>query len=341
MLEVDIQGIRGNSSARFQFRAPPGITAIVGPSGAGKTSLLRVLAGLDIPQRGRISLNEAPLTGAPEMRQIGMVFQEPRLLPHLNIRSNIELGRQSNVPIDQLAHDLGINELFDRMPHGLSGGEKQRVMIARALFGSPKLMLFDEPLSAIDPRLKAELIALVRQHFADAKIPVLYVTHQMDEAAQLANQLIAIDAGQIIANGPIAETMAKLDGAAFFENGITSVLNGRVAAIDKRFDLAQIAIGEQLVDLPARNMAVGEDVRLRVWARDVLLAKERLVGVSARNQLLGTVETITTTDQAHADILVRVEGSLVRARVMCKTVSDMEMAVGQSIFVVFKSASVE
>lgn len=341
MLEVDIQGIRGNSSARFQFRALPGITAIVGPSGAGKTSLLRALAGLDVPLSGSISLNETPLTGASEMRDIGMVFQEPRLLPHLNIRSNIGLGRQSDVLIDQLAHDLGINALLDRMPHGLSGGEKQRVMIARALFGSPKLMLFDEPLSAIDPRLKADLIALVRQHFADAKIPVLYVTHQMDEAAQLANELIAIDAGQIVAQGPIAETMAKLDGAAFFENGITSVLNGRVAAIDKRFDLAQITIGEQLVDLPARNMAVGEEVRLRVWARDVLLAKERLVGVSARNQLLGTVEIISMTDQAHADILVRVEGSLVRARVMCKTVSDMEMAVGQPIFVVFKSASVE
>ncbi len=245
------------------------------------------------------------------------------------------------MPIDELVQELGIDALLDRMPHGLSGGEKQRVMIARALFGAPKLMLFDEPLSAIDPRLKAELITLVRLHFSSAKIPVLYVTHQMDEAAQLANDLIAIEAGQIVAQGPIADTMAKLDGAAFFENGITSVLNGRVASIDKRFDLAQIAIGDQQVDLPSRDMNVGDDVRLRVWARDVLLAKERLDGVSARNQLQGVVEAISTTDQAHADILVRVEGSLVRARVMCKTVSDMEMAVGQPIIVVFKSASVE
>jgi molybdate transport system ATP-binding protein len=341
MLEVKIKGTRGNPSAQYEFDAGPGITAIVGPSGAGKTSLLRVIAGLDHPVSGTISLGGVAMPEKAEHRQIGMVFQEPRLLPHYTVQQNIELGRSGVISASQLAVQLGISDLIERFPHSLSGGEKQRVMIGRALFGAPRLMLFDEPLSAIDPRLKADLLTLIRTHFAQANIPVLYVTHQMEEAAQLAQNLIAIDQGKIVAQGPLAQTMAQLDGPAFFENGITSLLSGTVAAIDTEFDLATIGVGAQHVDLPRKALNVGDQVRLRIWARDVLLSKERLKGVSARNQLQGEIETIRSFDRSQADVLVRVEGEIVRARVMAKTIADLQMVVGQSTYVVFKSASVE
>jgi len=341
MLDVNVRGTRGNPEAEYRFSAAPGITAIVGPSGAGKTSLLRVIAGLDLPETGSIKLtgNDLPVSAA--QRQVGMVFQEPRLLPHYSVAQNIELGRQGPQSAKVLAERLGIDHLLHRYPAGLSGGEKQRVMIGRALFGAPKLILFDEPLSAIDPRLKADLIQLVRKHFAKAEVPVLYVTHQMEEAAQLAQNLIAIENGKIVAQGPIGETMARLDGPAFFENGITSLLSGTVQSIDDEYGLARISIGQQQVDLPRRDLKVDEQVRLRIWARDVLLAKNRLVGVSARNQLEGQIEMIRTFDRSQAEVLVRVEGEIVRARVMVKTIAELEMVIGQSVFVIFKSASVE
>lgn len=341
MLEVRIKGTRGNPSARYAFDAGSGITAVVGPSGAGKTSLLRVIAGLDRPLSGTVSLGGVELADKAEQRQIGMVFQEPRLLPHYTVEQNIELGRRGDISARQLADQLGIADLFDRFPSSLSGGEKQRVMIARALFGAPKLMLFDEPLSAIDPRLKGDLLSLIRRSFSKANIPVLYVTHQMDEAAQLAQNLITIDLGEIVAQGPLAQTMAQLDGPAFFENGITSLLSGSVSAIDDEFDLATIGVGTQQVDLPRKSLNVGDQVCLRIWARDVLLAKERLTGVSARNQLHGEIETIRLLDRSQADVLVRVEGDIVRARVMAKTIADLQMTIGQSVYVIFKSASVE
>ena len=341
MLEVDVRGLRGNSNAKFKFAAKSGITAIVGPSGAGKTSLLRAIAGLDGVNGGQVKLNGDVLQPKSEMRQIGMVFQEPRLLPHLTILQNIELGRTGPKLAADLAEQLGISSLLARFPKYLSGGEKQRVMIGRALYGAPKLMLFDEPLSAIDQHLKRELIDLIRTQFAQANIPVLYVTHQIEEAAQLAHSLIAIESGKIVAQGPLASTMAKLDGPSFFENGITSVLSGAVTGIDQRFGLATISVGQQQVDLVQNSLNLGDKVQLRIWARDVLLAKDRLTGVSARNQLAGEVLSIDRVDLAQSDVLVRIEGEMVRARIMNKTVAELDMAVGQQVFVVFKSVSIE
>ncbi|MGJ8528039.1 molybdenum ABC transporter ATP-binding protein [Maritalea sp.] len=341
MLEVDVQGIRGNPNAQYRFTAKAGITAIVGPSGAGKTSLLRAIAGLDEVRGGQIKLTGEVLPPKPEKRQLGMVFQEPRLLPHLNILQNIDLERVGPKPAAEIADQLGIGQLLGRSPRHLSGGEKQRVMIARALFGAPKMMLFDEPLSAIDPHLKSELVDLIRTQFGQANIPVLYVTHQIEEAAQLAHSLIAIEEGHIVAQGPLAATMAKLDGPSFFENGITSILSGLVTGIDQRFGLATVSVGQQQVDLVQKSLKLGDKVQLRIWARDVLLAKDRLTGVSARNQLAGEILSIDKVDIAHSDVLVRVEGEMVRARIMNKTAAELDMAVGHKIFVVFKSVSIE
>jgi len=341
MLSVRVTQMRGFAQSEIKLVIGAGITALVGPSGAGKTSLLRIIAGLDASGDSEIALNGKALNGAPELRDVGMVFQEPRLLPHLSVRQNIELRRQSERSVETIAGDLGISALLDRQPIDLSGGEKQRVMIARALFGQPKIMLFDEPLSAIDPVLKSELIALIRNHFQDAGIPVVYVTHQIEEAAQLASQLVAIDNGAIVAHGPLSDTMAQLNDDIFFENGVTSVLDGNVSGIDEKFELATISIGAQEVQLARRDLSIGDAVRLRIWARDVILASQKQTSLSARNQLQGQIESIVPFDKAQSDVLVRVEGALIRSRIMSKTAFDLDLKEGQHTFVIFKSASID
>ena len=341
MLEVNIQGTSRLPDAAFSFTAPKGITAIVGPSGAGKTTLLRALAGLDEIVSGEVHLNGELLIAPTEQRQIGMVFQEARLLPHLTVQKNIELGRKSPVAVSELATQLGIEQHLPSYPRQLSGGERQRVMIARALFGAPKMILLDEPLSALDPELRTSLIAVIREQFQEADIPVLYVTHQMEEAAQLAQNLIIVEGGNIIAQGDVARTMAERGVAEQFDRGVSSTLVGRVSEIDAQYHIARVAVGEQIVEIASNGRELNEEIKLRVWSRDIILAKHPLHDMSARNQLLGEVAAIESVNDAQMDVHVIVEGSTMIARVMRKTVVDMGLEIGRPVYLVFKSASVE
>jgi molybdate transport system ATP-binding protein len=341
MLELQIAGTTRLNDANWQIKIPKGITAIVGPSGAGKTSLLRAIAGLDGLAAGKVLLSGKTLEQKPQARNVGMVFQEPRMLNHLSVKENIALGRKSDQRVEEIATQLGIEKLLDRSPAKLSGGEQQRVMIARALFVPPKIMLLDEPLSAVDPRLKSQLLQLVRELFAQRDIPTLYVTHHMDEAAKIADQLLVMRAREIVDFGPVAETMVRLQGDEFFERGVSSLLQGEVHAVEQDFELAEVQIGGQIIEVPSADVQVGSDVRLRIWARDVLLSKERVSGLSARNQLKGTIEHVIQIDKAKSDVIVRVEGELLRARVMNKTMKELGFDVGSDVVAIFKSVSIE
>ncbi|TDQ67477.1 molybdate transport system ATP-binding protein [Maritalea mobilis] len=338
MLKVDLKFERGARSFQFQLEMGRGVTALVGPSGAGKTSLLRAIAGLE-PSKGQIELDGQVFAGrgkasAPHKRHLGMVFQEPRLLDHLSVEENIRLGRKG-VHMS-LVHRLGIADLLARAPQDLSGGEKQRVMLARALFVQPRALLLDEPLSALDPERREAMIIFLRDVFADLDVPVLYVTHAMEEAARLADQIAVIEQGRIVTHGPTQEVLALRADAH-----LLSRVQGHVAALDDQYGLAQINIGGQMLEVANRGLDIGRQVQLNIWARDVMLAKSRLEGISARNQLAGSIERLEAIDPATTDIFVKVGEARIRARVMTKTVADLVLAPGADIFVIIKSASIE
>lgn len=341
MLELNIAGTNRLPSANWQLKLPSGITAIVGPSGAGKTSLLRAIAGLDDLRGGDIVLNDAPFNAPLEKRRVGMVFQEPRLLNHLSVRDNIVLDRKSTQSVEALAQALDILPLLDRSPASLSGGEQQRVMMARALYIDPSLMLFDEPLSAVDPALKSQLLTLVRTLFAKRDMPTLYVTHHMDEAAKIADHLLVMRDMKIIDFGPVAATMAGLKDDQFFDGGVSSLISGKVEKIEPDYALAHIKVGHQQIEVPDHHLHVDDEVRLRIWARDVLLAAARVKGLSARNQLDGIIDRIIQVDEARSDVIVKIEGEVLRARVMNKTIAELQFTPGSKVVAIFKSVSIE
>lgn len=348
MLEAAIEARLGAFSLAADFAAPAGITAIIGPSGAGKTSLLRLIAGLARPSAGHIRLNgetlfDKGINVPAHQRRIGMVFQEPRLLPHRNVVSNISLAARGNghSRIGGIADRLGIGALLRRRTGSLSGGEKQRIMLARALVAEPNLILCDEPLSALDAPLRMKLLEDMRAAFAEAGVPVLYVTHSIDEAVKIGGTLMVMRAGRIIDRGDAAFVLSRLGEDLFYESGVSSLLSGRVAAIDAQYSLARISIGSQFAEIAADNLRPGADVRLRLWAKDIILSREKPSGLSARNALAGTIASIETVGAALAEIGATVEGQSVRTRIMRKTVAELSLAPGQKVWIVFKSAGLE
>lgn len=350
MLEVDVRGARGGFSLAAAFTAEVGTTSLIGPSGAGKTTLLRFIAGLDRPAEGVIRLGERVLFDAAagidldaSKRRVGMVFQEPRLLPHLNVAANIGLGLRDGAGpgVEAVAARLHIGDLLGRRIAGLSGGEQQRVMLARALVGAPELILCDEPLTGIDPALKAAVLDEMRAVFAEAGVPVVYVTHSIGEAVKMAGTILVMSGGQIVDRGEAAAVLARHPGDIHFEAGVSSLLSGTVTEIDAAFGLATVAIGGGAIEIAAGALTVGATARLRLWAKDVVLALDRPAAISARNALAGTVTGVREVDIAQAEVTVEVAGTPVRTRVMRKTVAELALAEGKAVFVVFKSVAVE
>ncbi|MEX0860075.1 MAG: molybdenum ABC transporter ATP-binding protein, partial [Cucumibacter sp.] len=335
MLEVDIEATVGGFSLAAQFAIPNGATALIGPSGAGKTTLLRMIAGLAKPSRGRIGLGgktlfdaASPIGVPTHRRRIGMVFQEPRLLPHLNVHANIALGAANAgaTRIRGVAERLHLGALLPRRIGGLSGGEQQRVMLARALVGDPELILCDEPLTGLDAPLKAILLEAMRTLFAGANVPILYVTHSIDEAVRLSDNFLVMREGKITDRGEAGAVLSRLGDDLSFESGASSLLTGTVAAIDQTYALARIAVGRQFVEVQAGTLKVGDPARLRLWAKDIMLALRLPEAISARNALAATVASIRPVGDAQAEVTVMLEEIPVRTRLMRKTVAELGLS---------------
>ncbi len=295
-----------------------GVTALFGRSGCGKTSLLRCIAGLERAPGGRVTLNDEIWQNAARWlpthrRALGYVFQEPSLFAHLSVHGNIGYGMrrvpaaQRRVALERAIALLGIGPLLDRRPARLSGGERQRVAIARALATSPRLLLMDEPLAALDAARKAELLPYLKALHAELAIPIVYVSHALDEVAQLADHLVLMEAGRVTAAGPLSETLARLDLAVAHDENAGVVLEGVVGERDARWQLARLDIPAAPCALWARDsgLPLGQRVRVRVLARDVSLACAPQTATSIGNQLRATVEEIA--DDTHPGLaLVRV-----------------------------------
>ncbi len=308
---------RESFALNASFNAPAvGVTALFGPSGSGKTTLLRCIAGLERAQ-GTLQVNgetwQDEKTFMPvHQRPLGYVFQEASLFPHLSVRANLEYGlkrtplAERKVPLEQVVEWLGLSRLIERGdPAKLSGGERQRVAIGRALLTSPRILLMDEPLSALDSNSKQEILPYLERLHRELNIPVLYVSHAMDEVARLADHLVLLEKGRVIASGELHEILARLDlpTAHFDDAGV--VIDASVAQHDEKYQLSRLDFPGGYLWVGRVEQPFGTVVRARVMARDVSVATQAPQGSSINNILNARIEEIR--DEGPGKVIVRMK----------------------------------
>ena len=353
-LVVDISERRGAFSLDAAFETGRGVTALFGRSGTGKTTLVDIIAGLRRPRCGRVVLNGRVLfdsaTGIDvpaRRRNVGLVFQEPRLFPHLSVSSNLLYGRwagrrRAATDIAAVLDLLGLEHLLGRRPDSLSGGEAQRVAIGRALLSGPDILLMDEPLSQLDGARRAEILPFLDRLAHEGGVPILYVSHAVEEVARLADDIVVLSDGRVAAAGPIEQVFGRIDlGAATGRYEAGALLVATVAEHDRDFALTRLRFGEAELIVPALDRAPGETVRVRVRARDVVLALAPPSSVSIRNMLAADIVAVELEPGAFAEVLLQCAGQHLRARITRKSATELALAPGRSVFALIKSVSVE
>lgn len=335
------------------FEAPPGLTALFGKSGSGKTSVINAVAGILHPDQGRITTADTTLLDTkakinlpPHRRRLGYVFQDARLFPHLNVRQNLSYGRwfarqtsprESAEPdFDAIITLLGLNALLSRRPGALSGGEKSRVAIGRALLSNPALLLMDEPFAALDEARKAELLPYIEALRDQTKIPILYVSHALAEVARLATTIVVLEQGRCLRAGPTADLLADPDLAPSL--GIRdagAVLSATVTAQDAD-GLTRLHTAGGPIWLPKIDAAPGTALRIRIAAQDVILSRSRPEGLSALNILQGHVSDIRLGPDG-AMIQIAIGPDHLLARITARSATALHLAPGQAIFAIVKS----
>ena len=332
-----------------------GVTALYGHSGSGKTTCLRCIAGLEKASSGFISINGEIWQDSnnrvfipPHKRPLGYVFQEASLFAHLTVRGNLEFGlkriasRDRLVNLEQATALLGIDHLLSRHPDKLSGGERQRVGIARALLTSPRLLLLDEPLAALDAQRKGEILPYLERLHDELDIPMLYVSHSQDEVARLADHLVLLSGGKALASGAIGETLARLDLPLAMGDDAGVVIEGAVIAYDAAYHLVTVRIPRS--DLTLRiahsSLEMSKPLRFNVQARDVSLSLQAEVHSSILNRLPVTVISEVPADNA-AHVLVRLDaaGTPLLARITRYSRDQLQLHPGQPLWAQIKSVA--
>lgn len=351
MLDIAVRQRLGAFALDAAFASPGGLTALFGRSGAGKTSLVNAIAGLTRPDHGRIVIDGEILTDtergiyiAKHRRRIGYVFQEGRLFPHLTVRQNLLYGGWfARAPrrageFEQIVALLGIDHLLARRPAGLSGGEKQRVAVGRALLARPRLLVMDEPLASLDEGRKAEILPYIERLRDETRVPIVYVSHSIAEVTRLATTLVVLTEGQVAAVGPTAAIMGRLDlfpltGRA--EAG--AILESRVRIHDLTFGLTILRVAAGELRVPRLDLPLGTPVRVRIRARDVMIAVTPPEGLSALNVLPGRVAEIGRADGPIVQIRLDCAGEAVIARLTRRSVETLGLAPGRQVYAVIKS----
>lgn len=354
-LFVDIRHRLGAFSLEASFASDGGVTALFGRSGSGKTSMIRIIAGLTRPDHGRVIFDGTTLADADKgifiprhRRRFGYVFQEARLFPHLNVRQNLNYGRwfvqrtERSDNFDHIVDLLGIGGLLERQPAKLSGGEKQRVAIGRALLSSPRLLLMDEPLAALDEARKAEILPYLERLRDETKIPIVYVSHSVAEVARLASSVVVMQDGRIEAMGPAVEIFSQLSSPQTFgrrEAGV--LLEGRVDHVDPQHRLTAVALKAGVLYLPGEPPAAGKKVRVHIPSRDVMLATAKPEGLSALNILEGRILAIGAVADGTVEVQVDCGGDTVLARVTQFSCERLGLTAGSPVHVVIKTVALE
>jgi molybdate transport system ATP-binding protein len=353
-LNVDVRGKRDGFSLDAAFTTEHGVTALFGRSGAGKTTIVSMVAGLLRPRSGRIFLNgrtlfdsAAKIDLSSRQRKVGFVFQEARLFPHLSVRSNLLYARwagrrQASTTFDAIVALLGLEEFLDRKPGSLSGGEAQRVAIGRALLSSPDILLMDEPLSQLDGARRAEILPFLERLAHQGGVPILYVSHVVEEVARLADSIVVLSEGRVVTAGPIEEVFGRIDlGVATGRYEASTILTAMVSGHDQAFALTELALGHARLSVPRLPHPVGVSVRLRVRARDVALSLARPETLSIRNIIPATVDFVAIEEGAYAEVLLSVSGQHLRARITRKSALELKLRPGSPVFALIKSIAID
>lgn len=352
-LDVQLRHRFGAFSLDLAFTAPPGVTALFGRSGAGKTTVVNAVAGLIRPDEGQISLNGQMLLNTrtghftpPHRRRIGYVFQDARLFPHLNVEQNLKYGRwftprrERYTDLDRITSLLGISHLLARKPASLSGGETQRVAIGRALLASPKLLLMDEPLASLDDARKDQILPYIERLRDELEIPVVYVSHSIAEVARLATDIVVLSAGHVVLAGPTADIMRRPDLLPIEEQGESgSVLAATVEGHDERYAMTALSTSAGRVLVPALDAAIGAKLGLRIRARDVMIAVRRPEGLSALNVLPGRIVSASASGSTQIQIEIACGQANILSRITRQSYDALGLAVGRDVFAVIKTVS--
>ena len=331
-----------------------GISVFFGPSGSGKTTLLRAVAGLERQARGRVALGDTVWQDSVSasfrptwQRSIGYVFQEASLFEHLDVQRNLEYGLRrmgsAQAPLEALTpaiEQLGIAHLLRRPVTQLSGGERQRVAIARALARQPQLLLLDEPLASLDPARRREVLPWLERLHESARMPILYVTHSVDELARLADHLVMLEGGRVRCQGPITQALGSPEVASALGDEAGVVAPGEVVAQDEIHHLVQIRIGAGLVWGRDAQLAIGQRLRVRILARDVSLALTEQADGTIQNRLPGTLEAIHADwHPSQALVQVRCGADVVLSRVTHRALDALALRVGSPVWCQVKSVA--
>ncbi len=355
MIDVDIEQRLGTFELKVAFRAEAPIVGLFGRSGSGKTSLVNALAGTSRPHRGHIIINAETLFDSargidlpPDKRRLGYVFQDGLLFPHLDVESNLLYGLR-RVPAAARVIDpahviqlLGLKSLLGRLPDKLSGGEKQRVAIGRALLAQPRLLLMDEPLASLDVPRQSEVLRYIEQLRDDLHIPIVYVSHAVGEITRLADTVVLLADGRALASGPVEEVMGRTDlrpHTGRYESG--SVFETVVAAHDLVYGLTTLRFeGGELI-VPNVEALVGERVRVRIRARDVALALARPAGLSVLNVLPATLVAIASEEGPIVDVQLRAGQLPLAARITRRSAHELALREGQQVYALIKAVSLD
>jgi molybdate transport system ATP-binding protein len=344
---------RGTFKLDVELQLPMrGISGVFGVSGAGKTTLLRCVAGLESAERSKLIVagdtwedSEGGIVRPVHERYIGYVFQEPRLFDHLSVRANIEYGSKRRQPngstdFDRVVNLLGLGGLLERGPADLSGGEAQRVAIARALLCSPEFVLMDEPLASLDQARRDEILPFLDRLHSESAVPIIYVSHNIEEVCRLCDHLVVIEQGGVVADGPLQDVLVRTDLRAVGGEHAGSVIEGIVMGHDEADGLTQLSFSGGTVWVPAEPVDQGARLRLRIKAADVSLCRARPADTTILNILPARVEAIESANGPSVLIRLQLGDDRIVARVTRRSVRELQLRSGDDVFAQIKSVAV-
>lgn len=350
-VSVDVQVKRGSFDLRTAFEVPvSGFTALFGPSGCGKTTLLRAIAGLEANVRGQVRIGDqvwqdGTLCLPPHRRPIGYVFQQPALFSHLVVADNLRFGMRrratspSALAFDQVVEMLGLSAMLARPVCGLSGGESQRVAIGQALLSNPRLLLMDEPLSALDQTSRSLLLPYLDEMQRQLAIPVLYVSHALDEVARLTSHMVLMRAGQVVTSGDINTLLTRLDLPMAHGRNAEAVLHATVCAHDLRDQLSELSFSGGCLWVPKVAASPGEMVRLRVRAHDVSLSLQPPAGSSILNSFPVIVSELRDDGPSQITVRLKVGEENLLARITRRSQRLLAIEPGKTMYAQIKGVA--